>query len=90
LSDTKVYEPEIRALLETASQAMRRTLVPTDGVLASVPPLFREVLGSARARAATVFIGIISQKVFVQSFYVSQFPQKFVNLSFILVIMKDE
>ena len=32
---------------------------------------------------------IISQKVFIQSFCKSQFLQKFVNLSFILVIIKE-
>ena len=33
---------------------------------------------------------LISQKVFIRSFRKSQFPHKFVNLYFILVIINDE
>ena len=34
--------------------------------------------------------GIISQKVFIKSFFKRRFPQKFVNLFFIFVIVKDK
>ena len=47
-------------------------------------------MSGGQAERALESEDIMSQKVFIKSFCKSQFPHKFVNLFFILVMMKDK
>ena len=46
--------------------------------------------GEAAGAKGTPRPGLISQKVFIKSFRKSQFPDKSINLFFMLVMMKDK